>query len=89
MSDADPPRWVLTTQADIDTCAEELLPLGYNTMVHRGDAEGARYVEIYAPDPTAKPAVAALGKVVIIVFDAPQVITQEQYEASPFYDGGS
>jgi hypothetical protein len=84
---ADPPRWVLTTQAKIDECADGLSALGFASTVHRppNDGDDGRFVEFYK-QPNGDAVKANFGRVVIVVFGAPQVITVQQYEESPFYE---
>lgn len=82
----EPPPWILNTQADIDACAEGLAQAGFTAIVWRRPTDDGivRHMEI--PMPSGRPQIAEPGKVVILLFGAPQVITYEQYQNSPFYE---
>lgn len=83
----EPPPWILNTQADIDACAEGLLAEGFATTVWRNlnGETPVRYMEIHSAN--GRPVIAEIGKVVLVLFGSPQVVTFEQYQNSPFYEG--
>lgn len=79
--------WVLTDQAAIDTCADDLFAAGYTSDVHRGkDIAGAdvHSLTIHIPGDDLNPQQAAASQAVVLMGDLIIVLTADQYANSPF-----
>jgi hypothetical protein len=82
---SETPVWVLTTQADMDTCADGLEAAGFATTVERRP-DANNWLIIHIPDRKGQPERADLGQVVIIPFGTPMVVSYEAYAASPYFE---
>lgn len=75
-------RWVLTTQADIDRCADAIYASGFASDVHRGhDAQNSEIhsIDIHNPADPTKPLTANLTDVVVLQGGMLDVLTADQY----------
>lgn len=81
-------HWILSDQAAIDRCADDLLAAGFASDVHRQPEGGIQATQftIHIPGKPLLPQTASVGMVIVMPFGEPIAITQAQWEASPFYE---
>jgi hypothetical protein len=82
--------WVLTDQAAIDACAEDLMTAGWYNEVKRGHDDSSppnplRNIMIHDPADELKNYNPRLGQAVVLMGSTLLVLSQADFEASPFY----
>jgi hypothetical protein len=84
--------WELTTQANIDECAEALMAAGWYNDVRRGRDDSdppnpKRSIQIHDANDELKNYDAVLGQAVVLMGSTLLVLSAEDYAASPFSGG--